>query len=47
MYIGPTDPAITIEEIAKLEPIPNAFIYIRITYPNDEELGQMRSIYPE
>ena len=39
LYKGPTDATITIENIAKLEPIPNAWFHMRITYPNDEELG--------
>ncbi|CAD8165584.1 unnamed protein product [Paramecium pentaurelia] len=47
LYKGPTDATITIENIAKLEPIPNAWFHMRITYPNDEDLGQVRSIYPE
>lgn len=45
--MGPTDPAITVEEIANLEPIPNTWLHMRVTFPNDEEFEQIRSIYPE
>ncbi|CAK73236.1 unnamed protein product (macronuclear) [Paramecium tetraurelia] len=43
---GNSNASIT-QNIAKLEPIPNALFHMRITYPNDEDLRQVRSIYPE
>ena len=47
LYFGPTDPGITIDEIKNLEPIPRSWVYFRIAYPNDEDFGRQRSLYPD
>ncbi|EGR31823.1 hypothetical protein IMG5_101270 [Ichthyophthirius multifiliis] len=47
LYYGPTEPQIPIPEIKYLEPIPGAWIYFRIAYPNDAEYGQVQSLYPD
>lgn len=47
LYYGPTDVNISIPEIKNLEPIPGAWIYFRIAYPNDEEYGRVSSLYPD
>lgn len=39
LYYGPTDVNISIPEIKNLEPIPGAWIYFRIAFPNDPEYG--------
>jgi len=30
-----------------LDPIPGAWVYLRLSYPNDEDFGKARSIYPD
>lgn len=47
LYYGPTDVNISIPEIKNLEPIPGAWIYFRIAFPNDPEYGQVSSLYPD
>lgn len=47
LYYGPTDVNISIPEIKNLEPIPGAWIYFRIAYPNDDEYGKVSSLYPD
>lgn len=34
-------------EIRQLEPIPGAWIYLRIAYPNDDDFSKQRSRYPD
>lgn len=47
MYYGPTDSNIAIDQIRELEPIPNSWIYLRVSFPDDDLFGKMRSLYPE
>ncbi|KAL4441575.1 hypothetical protein ABPG74_021507 [Tetrahymena malaccensis] len=47
LYYPPTDQAITVQEIKQLEPIPGAWIYLRIAYPNDDDFSKQRSRYPD
>lgn len=47
LYYPPTDQAISIHEIKQLEPIPGAWIYLRIAYPNDDDFSKQRSRYPD
>ncbi|CAD8123518.1 unnamed protein product [Paramecium sonneborni] len=47
VYYGPTSPEITVEEIQNLESIPNCWVYLRIGYPNDNDYGEVKTIYPE
>ena len=47
LYVGPTDVTISANDIGKLEPIENHWLFLRITFPNDEEFNNIKSIYPE
>ena len=47
LYFGPTDTNITVDQIRDLEPIQNAWIYLRVSFPDDELFGKMKSLYPE
>lgn len=47
LYYGPTDINITVDQIRDLEPIPNSWIYLRVSFPDDDLYGKMKSLYPE
>lgn len=47
IYHGPTDPSINIAQIQDLQPISGAWGYLRIALPGDDELGKLKSLYPE
>jgi hypothetical protein len=49
LYECPTDPNIDIDGIKYLNPVQNgvSWMYLRISYPANDEFGKSQSIYPE
>ena len=47
LYETPTDPYIKIHDIKFLQLIPQSWVYLRISYPKNDEIANQESLYPE